>query len=147
MMLQASVTEGLKNAMENAQLFEVPEEKTVRETRKRSRRQQFLKPPIPGSTVESIWTLWMELFWSGRGAKPRLTPERIELITIAVNEYDVETVKNAVRGCSLSSWHMGQNPSGKRYTSLELILRDSEHIERFQELTVAEDSRGGFLDD
>lgn len=26
---------------------------------------------------------------------------------------------------------MGDNPSGKRYDSVELILRDAEHIERF----------------
>jgi hypothetical protein len=31
----------------------------------------------------------------------------------------------------MSDWHMGDNPRGKRYDDLELILRDSAHIERF----------------
>lgn len=85
--------------------------------------------------------------WSGRGRKPRLTDERAKLITVAVNQYGASTVKQAVRGCSLSPWHMGQNPSGASYNSIELILRDAEHIERFASLSSEEDTKGGFLDD
>ena len=81
------------------------------------------------------------------GRKPSLSPERQQLITMAVNEYGADDTKRAITGCSLSDWHMGRNPSGKKYTSIELILRDSEHIERFLQLTVAEDNKGGFLDD
>lgn len=134
-------------AVEEMRLFEVAEPRDVRISKNRSRRQQFLNPPVQPTTLMAIWDLYVSTMHSGRGRPPQLTPERAELITMAVNQYDVDTVKDAIRGCALSSWHMGQNPTGRRYTSIELILRDSEHIERFQGLTVAEETRGGFLDD
>lgn len=93
-----------------------------------------------------MWDHYVTTFWNGRGLRPRLSPERERLIARAVHWYDEDTVVKAIRGCSLSDWHMGRNPSGKKYTSIELILRDSAHIERFYEMTVAEDSKGGFLD-
>lgn len=76
-----------------------------------------------------------------------LTEERAKLITVAVNQYGAPMVKQALRGCSLSPWHMGQNPSGTLYNSIELILRDAEHIERFASLAASDDNKGGFLDD
>jgi hypothetical protein len=38
---------------------------------------------------------------------------------------------DAISGCAMSDWHMGDNPRGKKYDDIELILRDSAHIERF----------------
>lgn len=37
----------------------------------------------------------------------------------------------AIDGCRASSWHMGDNPEGKRHDDLELICRDAAHVERF----------------
>lgn len=131
---------------DNLQLFEVDSPEVVRK-KKRSRRQMYLNPPLHSTILMGIWELYVSTFHTGRGRLPQLTPERADLITMAVNQYDVDTVKDAIRGCAMSGWHMGQNPSGRKYVSIELILRDSEHIERFQGLTVAEDTKGGFLDD
>lgn len=133
--------------VEELRLFDVAESREAKDRKKRSRRQQYLNPPVQPTTLMAIWDLYVSTFHSGRGRQPMLTPERAELITMAVNQYDADTVKEAIRGCALSGWHMGQNPTGRRYTSIELILRDSEHIERFQGMTVAEETRGGFLDD
>lgn len=129
---------------EQQQLFDTGPEVPV--TRRDKKRKDFLAPLNPAIVLQ-IWDFYVETFWNGKGRKPRLTDERTKLITVAVNMFDVETVKNAVRGCSLSPWHMGQNPSGALYTSIELILRDAGHIERFANLTVAYESGGGFLDD
>lgn len=66
--------------------------------------------------------------------KTKLTPARAKLIAKRVKEYGIESCINAVRGCSRSPWHMGENPSGKRYDSIELIFRNEEKIEGFFEL-------------
>jgi hypothetical protein len=129
---------------EQQQLFDFGEEAPV--SRKDKKRREFLSPINP-ATLSQIWELYCETFWSGKGRKPRLTDERAKLITVAVNQYGADMVKNAVRGCALSPWHMGQNPTGTLYTSIELILRGSQQIERFAQLTVAYESGGGFLDD
>lgn len=102
--------------------------------------------PLPSETLTQIWEFYLATFSTGRGVKPRLTDDRTKLITKAVHEYGVPVVEQAIRGCSLSPWHMGHNPTGKKYTSIELILRDSEHIERFAGYADNLDTRGGFLD-
>lgn len=129
---------------EQQQLFDFEEEPAL--SRKDKKRKRYLTPVSPGVILQ-VWDLYCELFWSGKGRKPRLTDERSKLITVAINQYGADTVKQAVRGCSLSPWHMGQNPSGTRYTDIELILRDAGRIERFASLTVAYDNGGGFLDE
>lgn len=124
-------------------LFEMATEK---KTDKKLPRRTKLKYSLDTEVTERIWEYYVSTFWNGKGIRPRLSPERVDIIARAVNWYDEDTVMKAIRGCSLSDWHMGRNPSGKKYTSIELILRDSPHIERFYEMTVAEDSKGGFLD-
>jgi len=123
------------------QLFDTGEpEKPTRRDKKRS---NFLAPINP-ITLMQIWEHYVETFWTGRGRKPRLTDERAKLITAAVNQFDVETVKRAITGCSLSPWHMGQNPAGMHYTSIELILRDAPHVEMFYGLSVVEEDAKDF---
>lgn len=127
-----------------SQLFDTPESGPV--SRRDKKRSQFLAPVSPALILQ-VWDLHVETFWNGRGRKPRLSDERSKLITVAINQYGADVVKQAVRGCALSPWHMGQNPSGARYTSIELILRDAAHIERFAELASTHESAGGFLDE
>lgn len=103
--------------------------------------------PIEPEILNQIWEHYLKLLASGRGVKPRLTEERTVLISRAVHDYGAAIIKQAIRGCSLSPWHMGHNPNGKKYTSIELILRDSEHIERFASYAEDVDTKGGFLDD
>lgn len=123
-------------------LFEMQPEENGSKKRSRKKEQYQINQEI----VDRVWEQYVSTFWTGRGLRPRLSPERQQLIARAIKWYDEDTVLKAIRGCSLSDWHMGRNPSGKKYTNIELILRDSAHIERFYEMTVAEESKGGFLD-
>ena len=68
---------------------------------------------------------------SARGRKPVLGDKRRRKIKKAIELYDVDTCKQAIQGVVLSPWHMGYNPSGKKYDDIELILRDEKHIEQF----------------
>ncbi len=48
--------------------------------------------------------------------------------------YTTEDLCHAIDGCHLSPHHCGQNPSGTKYQSLELIMRDSKHVSMFIEI-------------
>lgn len=132
-----------KDAPENLTLFEVDDSAPL--SRRDKKRKNFLEPVNPALILQ-VWQVYLDTFYQGKGRKPRLSDERAKLITVSINQHGFEMTKDAVRGCALSPWHMGQNPNGVLYNSLELILRDSAHVERFANLTVAEDNKGGFLD-
>lgn len=126
---------------EQQQLFEVQE--PAETPRRDKKRAQYLTPVNPVIILQ-LWDHYVSTFWTGRGRKPRLTDDRSKLITAAVNEFGIDVVKGAITGCSLSPWHMGQNPSRTLYTSIELILRDAPHIEKFYELSVVEEDAKDF---
>lgn len=48
--------------------------------------------------------------------------------------YPLEDVLDAVRGCALSPYHMGQNPEGTPHNDLTTICRDGGQIEKFSDL-------------
>lgn len=48
--------------------------------------------------------------------------------------YTVEQLCEAVDGCHVSPFHMGQNARGKVYDSLELIVRDGSKVNGFLEV-------------
>ena len=78
---------------------------------------------VPPENVDYIWELWKSLYAGTKGKSPKLSSKRAETISIGVAEYGFETCVKAVIGTFFSPWHMGDNPSFKRYTSIELILR------------------------
>lgn len=90
--------------------------------------------PTP-DPVRTMFDLWAGLYrtTTNRGAirPPVLDPKRERLIRNAINTHGPETVEAAIRGVGCSDWHMGRNPQRKKYTDLELILRDARHIEMF----------------
>lgn len=90
---------------------------------------------IAPEQIEQVFDYWKTLMEKKRAV---LSPERRELIGAAVHDYGMESILEAVRGCSMSSFHMGGNKQRKRYDSLELILRNSDKIEFF--LQVAEEN-------
>lgn len=96
--------------------------------------------------VEEVFNYWIEMIRnSGRGLRPVLTDKRRKIIKQAIKWYGVDGCKAAVLGCSKSDFHMGNNSRGKRYDSIELILRDAEHIERFAEIAEELSPQEAFL--
>ena len=47
----------------------------------------------------------------------------------------VEDLKAAIDGCHISPYHMGENESGRKYDSLELIVRDGSKVSMFLEVS------------
>jgi DNA-binding transcriptional MerR regulator len=73
-------------------------------------------------------------YWQTVMNKPlaKLDAKRKGRITQALKlGFSIEQLKQAVNGCANSAFHTGGNEQGKRYDSLELILRNAEKIESF----------------
>lgn len=89
-------------------------------------------PPTSTEQVTQVFEFWVATFRSStKGPRPVLSDKRRSKITRALSDYGLQTCLDAITGCAMSDWHMGDNPRGKRYDDLELIFRDSAHIERF----------------
>ena len=99
-------------------------------------------PRAPLAEVTKVFEYWVATMRTGKGPKPRLDDKRKRCIDKAIKMYDVDTCMDAVRGCTISNWHMGQNPQGKRYDDITLILRNADNIEKFAGL--AAESDGGW---
>ncbi len=81
--------------------------------------------------TELVFTAWKEATGRQRSV---LDPKRRRLIGSALANYDLDDVLAAVRGWRHSPHHCGVNERHTVYNSLELLLRDSGHIERFRDL-------------
>ena len=61
-----------------------------------------------------------------------LSPERSKKIKARLNEgFKVEQCLEAIEGCAGSSYHMGENDTGTRYDSIDLIFRNTSKTEDF----------------
>ncbi len=100
--------------------------------------------------VREVFQHWVAVHRTPRkGPEPVLSAKRRAKITKALCDYGLETCLQAVSGCAMSDWHMGDNPTRKKYDDIELILRDAAHIERFATIYAegGEDAaRRAFLD-
>lgn len=95
--------------------------------RSRARKSAY-KQVSPGE-VETLFAFWRETLTK----KALLSDERRAILAWAILNYGMETCEMAVKGCSLSDWHMGRNPNNVRYDSVELIFRSAEKVEWFVE--------------
>jgi hypothetical protein len=85
--------------------------------------------PIDDTTA--IFQAWQE---AARKPRARLDDKRRRIIRNALRHYPVADLVDAVRGWRHSPHHCGQNDQRTVYNDLELLLRDSAHIERFRDL-------------
>lgn len=74
-----------------------------------------------------------------RQYKPRSRPHKSEAVRSKVaarlrDGFSVGELKAAIDGCFRSTYHQGDNPNGRKYDSLELILRNPEKVTQFMEI-------------
>lgn len=89
---------------------------------------------ISSVEVTEVWNYWLTTMRAGSKRKPILDATRIQIIAASIHDYGVPGCKDAIDGCLLSEFHMGRNKTNKRFDSVELIFRDSEHVEKFHEI-------------
>lgn len=82
----------------------------------------------PNGDVGVVFAYWKEIHGH---PKARLDDKRKRLLAHALKEYPPEDLKRAIDGCKLSPHHQGKNDKGTVYDDIELICRDSKHIEQF----------------
>lgn len=87
--------------------------------------------------VNEVYEAWAATVKAAGIRKPQLTDGRRTKIRARLDEYGLDAVLAAVTGWQYSSWHRGENPDGKRYYDLDLLLRNGENVERFGEYTRA----------
>lgn len=111
--------------------------------KKREETEQRTTTPLSAAPtdVDRVFQAW--LVSTGRTAKTVLSPKRRRLIQSALRSYSVEDVVAAVEGWRRSKHHRGENAQKTVYNNIELLLRDSEHIEMFRDLARADLSGAG----
>lgn len=85
----------------------------------------------PDAEVQEVFDFWLDTLRGKSKSRVILSDKRRKKIEKAVKLYGVEDCKKAIRGCSMSAFHMGHNGTGTKYDDIELILRDEQHVERF----------------
>ncbi len=88
----------------------------------------------PQVLPEARWREVWEAYAANLGRPARLTSQRMALIIRRCKEWPVEDLLDAVVGWKDSPFHRGENPEGRVWDSLELLLRNAEHIENFRDL-------------
>lgn len=73
------------------------------------------------------------MYWKKKMNHPhsKLDNKRERRITEALKNYSTEQLIQAIDGCALTPYNMGENDNQQRYDDIELILRDASRIERF----------------
>jgi len=97
-----------------------------------------IKPTAPQAAQNEIKEIFH--FWKTTLNHPRsnLDDKRKTLIKRHLKSgYSVQDLKHAIIGCSQTPHNMGDNDRGQVYDSLELILRTSDHIDRFMRNSLA----------
>jgi len=84
---------------------------------------------IPTENIDLVFKHWVVVMNHKRA---RLDEKRQKLIAKQLRAgYSTSDLVSAINGCARTPFNMGENDQGTKYDSLELILRDAEHIDRF----------------
>jgi hypothetical protein len=82
--------------------------------------------------IRQVFDVWVDA--TGKTANTKLDRNRKQKIAGALAMYPLQDVLDAVVGWKNDPFYCGQNDRGKQYNSLDLLLRDAEHIEKFRDL-------------
>jgi hypothetical protein len=78
--------------------------------------------------VQAVFHYWQTAL---NHPKAVLDDKRKKVIQRALKNYSVDDLQQAIKGCSQSKFHMGENDQHKRYDDITLILSNSTRIESF----------------
>ncbi len=92
----------------------------------------LVSPPATGR--DPVTEVFLEWQHSTGKRRANLDGKRRRIITSALKDYPLEDVLAAVKGWKHSPHHRGENERRTVYNDLDLLLRDSKHIEEFRDL-------------
>ena len=85
-------------------------------------------PSKDGQDAVRIFEHWQSVHGYHRA---KLDDKRRAMINRILRKYTVEDCCKAIDGCAKSAYHMGENPTGRKYNRLDLVLRDGSHVDQF----------------
>lgn len=92
-----------------------------------------IKKPLStkADLAREVFDYWVEVMGKTKGSK--FNDKRKRAVSARLKEgYTAEELKEAVLGCSMTPYNMGDNPQHQVYDDLELICRDGSKVERFR---------------
>lgn len=92
--------------------------------------------------IQGIWRHYRE-YHPGTAKALKSNRKEYQLIRARLGDFDAETLKKAIDGYHRSAFHCGDNPQGKQYQSLALIMRDISHVQQGIEFLTAKASDNG----
>ncbi len=82
--------------------------------------------------VKNIFHFWLRTMSKTNSVK--LTSKRFNSIKARLREgYTSQQIADAINGCAVSEFHMGQNDAGKAHNDITLICRSGDKLEQFIE--------------
>lgn len=101
--------------------------------------------PRPPSAADRVFATfvagWVKA--KGRGAKPKLTPERARMILARIKSHGLADVEAAAAGCWLDPFHRGE---GFAAIKPELVFRNAGYIEKFSAFALPEPEREHYVE-
>lgn len=85
-----------------------------------------LPPAAANDPVKLIFDHWRQVH---EHPKSVLDKKRRTLINARLKDFDEQQIKDSISGYKHSPHHMGKNEHGTVYDSIELLLKDTKHIE------------------
>jgi hypothetical protein len=105
--------------------------------------QELAPVAVSPKTIEAVYAHW-RTYHPRSYPLPRSSQKEWRQIVARLQEgYLADDLCQAIDGMHRSPWHLGENPGGKKYLSLELCLRTASQVEKFREL--AEQPQGPVL--
>lgn len=96
------------------------------ERENRGEREGEKNPPPPQGGAIAVFDHWRIVF---SHPKSILDDKRRRLIDARLKQFSVDNLRAAIDGYKLSPFHQGENKDGKVFDSIELIMRDAQHVE------------------
>jgi hypothetical protein len=106
----------------------------------RRRAKPALIKEVSSEAIEQVFNYWKTTL--GKRDNVVLSRLREAYIAEGIKEYGIAACMEAIRGCSLSDFHMGDNRQNVQYNDIELILRPGK-IENFREIAGSINDGGG----
>ena len=90
-------------------------------------------PQKASPEVQQAFDHWREVMCHADASLAgKLGAKRAAAIADALQTYPIAAIIEAIDGCARTPHNMGDNDQHERYDSIELILRDAQHIDRFR---------------
>lgn len=92
--------------------------------------------------IQDVWQHYRGLH-PGTAKALKSNRKEYQLVRARLEDFSAEQLKSAINGYHKSAFHSGDNPQGKRYLSLALIMRDISHVQQGIEMLAAKASDNG----